>query len=149
MSFESQLIHSSTRIASLSLRLRPLAWALMGAVRYRLGVWLVVTQGRRNHEEQGALWAKGRDGAGNIVAPADVVTYARAGQSNHEYGEAFDVARLHPEDGRVSWDDLDWGGVGTIGEEVGLRWGGRWQHKDRPHFENPDAPIARSPLVSA
>ena len=133
MSFPSQLSLSASRIALLAPRLRPLAWALLGACRYRLGLYLTITQGWRSAADQAALWAQGR------TTPGPVVTWAEPGQSLHERGLAFDVAKLHA-DGQVTWDDVPWEAVGSIGEELGLVWGGRWkEHPDRPHFELPPA----------
>lgn len=62
-------------------------------------------------------------------------------RSLHEDGLAIDIApysvwQLHGED-KIQWDGADpaWQQIGTIGESLGLRWGGRWQQKDMGHFE--------------
>jgi len=38
---------------------------------------------------------------------------------------------------KLQWDASDpiWLRIGTIGEALGLRWGGRWTQKDMGHFE--------------
>lgn len=111
---------------------------MLGAARYRLGIWLAIVQGRRTADDQLLLWLQGRDpNTGEVIDPAQIVTNAKPGQSRHETGEAFDVAQLH-EDGRVTWDDVPWSEVGRLGEELDLIWGGRWERiRDRPHFEEP------------
>lgn len=143
MSFASQLALTCQRISDLRAPVQVKAWALLGAARYRLGIWLTVVQGRRTAEDQRLLWLQGRDpNTGEVVDPAQIVTNAKPGQSRHEEGAALDVARLH-EDGRVTWNDVPWNDVGILGEEMGLLWGGRWQRiRDRPHFEEPRGGIA-------
>jgi len=130
MSFDSQLAASTKRIAGLSVRLQPLAWGLIGAVSYQHRIWLTIAQGRRTLKEQQVLWEQGR------TTPGKIVTWAVPGTSQHEFGHAFDIARLH-EDGRVTWNDMPWEAVGHLGESFGLVWGGRWPKKktDRPHFQ--------------
>ena len=144
MSLASQRGWTTRRVNGLCRELRPLAWAVLGRVYYETGVVLTVPQGTRRGATQARLWAKGRDAEGKVVDPRKVVTWAPPGTSRHEErrkgrgGEAFDVARLHP-DGRVTWNDVPWARVGRIGEELGLKWGGRWKGKkrDKPHFQLP------------
>ena len=108
------------------------------------GLHFRIAQAFRSPAEQMALWIKGRDIAGQIIHPREVVTMARPGRSWHEYGLAYDVVLVAP-NGIVSWDiamdgDLDgirdWQEVGVAGEKVGLEWGGRWiKFRDMPHFQ--------------
>ena len=44
---------------------------------------------------------------------------------------------------KLKWDDADpaWKVLGELGEAEGLRWGGRWTHKDMGHLELPTAEI--------
>jgi len=58
-------------------------------------------------------------------------------ESNHAGGNAFDAVPI--KDGKVWWNaPIEvWNQIGEIGESVGLKWGGRWEHKDFPHFELP------------
>lgn len=91
---------------------------------------LKVTQTYRTTEEQNALYAQGR------TAPGKIVTNAPAGYSWHEMGRAFDVCFVGT-DGQPSWaEGHPWEEIGDIGEDLGLEWGGRWKHADRPHFEH-------------
>lgn len=88
-----------------------------------------ITSGYRSPEEQTRLYAQGR------TAPGKKVTNAKAGESLHNYGVAFDVAFMV--DGKPSWDNKHpWQLLGETGEALGLSWGGRWTALvDRPHFE--------------
>lgn len=93
-----------------------------------VGIPLVVTQTLRTFEEQQALYDQGR------TKPGKIVTNAKAGESPHNFGLAFDVAFKTP-GGGVTWDG-PWQQVGGIGANIGLSWGGRWKgFKDFPHFE--------------
>jgi hypothetical protein len=88
--------------------------------------------GRRTFEEQDALYAQGRTTPGNIV------TRARGGQSNHNYGLAVDVVPVV--NGQPKWNVANavWQAIGDEGKRSGLNWGGDWQALiDKPHFELP------------
>jgi len=72
--------------------------------------------GRRTMEEQTALFAIGRS------APGKIVTKARAGESYHNYGLAFDWVPLKPAPKDpdlyvADWDDKT---AFRLGEHVGL-----------------------------
>lgn len=101
------------------------------------GIRLITTSGLRTFAEQDALYAKGRTSPGNIV------TNARAGESWHNYGVAFDVA-FDNGSGVPTWEEYDmndngiddWDEIGEIGVSIGLEWGGNWKEfLDRPHFQ--------------
>lgn len=84
----------------------------------------------RSRERQAELYAKGR------TAPGAIVTKAAPGQSNHNYGVAFDVvpgALLS----KPNWapEDPAWASLGEIGKKYGLEWGGDWKFVDKPHFQ--------------
>ena len=93
------------------------------------GITIIVTQGIRTNAQQDALYAQGR------TKPGKVVTNAKAGQSIHNYGVAFDIAVI--EKGVITWGNLAaYNKVGAIGRSIGLSWGGDWiGFKDLPHFE--------------
>ena len=105
------------------------------ALAAEAGAPLIITQTLRTDEEQEGLYAKGR------TRPGPRVTKARGGQSWHNpmgltgQARAFDVTFRTPEGG-ISWKG-PWATIGTLGESVGLAWGGRWPtFPDRPHFED-------------
>lgn len=126
---------SAERIATLAADVAEKARELLLRAPSALGRSLVVTEGRRTQSRQDALWCQGRPGDA-ACSGADTagpqVTWTR--RSQHLTGRAFDVAFLV--NGRPSWDESHpWEALGALGESLGLTWGGRWQQRDRPHFE--------------
>lgn len=107
---------------------------------YRRGVSIIITAGFRTYAEQNALYAQGRNGDNRPI-----VTNARGGQSNHNFGVAIDFALLLPSGREVSWDTLrdgdkdslpDWSEVVEEAKRIGFSWGGDWRSfKDMPHLE--------------
>lgn len=96
--------------------------------------YIIVTCGYRSAKEQDELYAQGRSKKGNIV------TNAKGGYSQHNWGIAFDIAMNHDVDGdkKVSddiWNEKGFLAVSKLAKKVGLGWGGDWTSiKDRPHF---------------
>jgi peptidoglycan L-alanyl-D-glutamate endopeptidase CwlK len=87
-----------------------------------------IISGMRTYAEQNALYAKGR------TAPGPIVTNARGGYSNHNFGVAFDVGIFHGE-AYIPESNL-YKELGKIGKSLGLAWGGDWASiRDEPHFE--------------
>lgn len=110
------------------------------------GLAVRITHTLRTLDEQAKLYAQGR------TLPGPIVTKAKAGQSAHNFGMAFDFcfagkAPYPPE------DDPRWLQAGQIGEALGLSWGGpngkgdRFTF-DRPHFERKDWKVASKALAS-
>lgn len=119
---------SNARIATLHPELRGQAAEFVNRVEQELGITLRVTSGMRTYAEQDALYAQGR------TTPGDVVTNARGGYSNHNFGTAFDVVEVRP-NGSINWSP-DWQAIGRVGTSMGLEWGGNWTSiVDRPHFQ--------------
>lgn len=103
----------------------------------------------RTFKEQQDLYNLGRtvvnpDGKSKSKPMGNIVTNAKAGQSIHNYGLAFDIALII--DGKeASWNTVkDWDGDGVsdwmecvkIAKEEGWEWGGDWKtFKDEPHFQ--------------
>lgn len=95
-----------------------------------------VISGYRDFDEQAGLYAQGR------TAPGNIVTYAKAGFSNHNYGTAIDFGIFTngkyldaKEPGltervyRAIWNNIE-------AEGLRIDWGGNWKRlKDTPHFE--------------
>ena len=100
-------------------------------VNDRLGnenVVFKIISGTRTYAEQNALFAQGR-----TKFPGPIVTRARGGQSNHNFGVAWDIG-LFVSGQYVPESDL-YRKAGTIGKDLGLAWGGDWQSlQDEPHF---------------
>ena len=83
-----------------------------------------ITSGLRTQAEQNTLYAQGR------TAPGKIVTWTT--NSKHIGGNAIDICfnGNNPYPTNFNWEKL-----GVIGEELGLRWGGRFKAKDNVHFE--------------
>lgn len=111
------------------------------------GISLRITQAQRSAQEQDALYAQGRNSLDSVNALRHQlgwvpltnqenikVTNAKAGESWHNFHRAFDVVPM--QGGVPDWQSLHWERIGQLGESVGLEWGGRWLHADRPHFQS-------------
>jgi len=126
--FEGQVDGRSEKvIATLQPEVRSHARALvMKAAEVRITIKVI--SGLRTYAEQNALYAQGRTKSGRIV------TNARGGYSNHNFGIAFDIgvfdgAKYIPESPRYK-------AIGAIGADLGLEWGGNWKTiQDEPHFQ--------------
>ncbi len=92
------------------------------------GITIEIISGTRTYAEQDVLYEKGRS------KPGSVVTKARAGYSNHNFGLAFDIGIFR--DGEYLEESPDYRKVGALGKGLGLAWGGDWKSlQDEPHFE--------------
>lgn len=95
---------------------------------------ILITSTYRDFESQERLYAQGR------LLPGDTVTWAKAGDSWHNWRRAFDVVPMR--NGKCVWstrglDRMLWLKVGEIGESCGLEWAGNWQrHPEFPHFQD-------------
>ena len=118
---------SEKTIATLQPEVRPYARALVLKAA-SIGITIKVISGLRSYAEQNELYAQGRSTSGKVV------TNAKGGYSNHNFGIAFDIgifdgASYIPESPRYK-------AVGALGVELGLEWGGNWKTiKDEPHFQ--------------
>jgi peptidoglycan L-alanyl-D-glutamate endopeptidase CwlK len=92
------------------------------------GIEILVTSTLRTFEEQADLFAIGR------TKPGKIVTEAKAGESWHNFGLAFDIVPLV--NGKAIWDSPFWSRIGELGKQLDLIWGGNFKRfKDKPHFE--------------
>lgn len=118
---------SERNIATLLPQIQPLARALIESAA-AIGIAIKVISGTRTYEEQNALYEQGRSKPGRIV------TNARGGYSNHNFGVAFDIGVF--EGGRYLDESPAYKAVGAIGMKLGLEWGGNWKTiQDEPHFQ--------------
>ena len=124
--------------ASSEKRLQQLHPALAAAVRAaikdlaRSGTVVEVVQGLRTFEEQDELFAKGR------TKPGQIVTQARGGESNHNFGLAVDLCPFTND--KPDWNApmAVWAAIGTAAMAHGLEWGGQWKKfLDKPHVQLP------------
>ncbi|HKS27492.1 MAG TPA: peptidoglycan-binding protein [Pyrinomonadaceae bacterium] len=101
------------------------------------GLQVEVVQGLRTFAEQDGLFAQGRS------KPGPVVTRARGGQSNHNYGLAVDLVPFT--NGQPNWNAPlgVWTTIGSEAEKLGLEWGGDWKKfVDKPHVQLPGMSVA-------
>lgn len=101
------------------------------------GMQVEVVQGLRTFAEQDGLFAQGRS------KPGPVVTRARGGQSNHNYGLAVDLVPFN--NGVPNWNAPlgVWATIGSEAEKLGLEWGGDWKKfVDKPHVQLPGMSVA-------
>ena len=118
---------SERAIATLLPEVQPSARALVFKAA-TLGIAIKILSGLRTYEEQDALYAQGRS------KPGAIVTHARGGFSNHNFGIAFDIGVF--EGARYLGESPKYNAVGALGVDLGLEWGGNWKTiKDAPHFQ--------------
>lgn len=91
-----------------------------------------IISGTRTYEEQDALYNQGRNGN-----PSPKVTNAKGGQSNHNFGIAWDIG-LFDSDGSYNMNDPDYKALAQIilpGLDT-IEWGGHWQSfPDFSHYQ--------------
>ncbi|MDB5982832.1 MAG: peptidase [Pseudomonas sp.] len=118
---------SQKNIATLLEQVRPYAVALIQKAAAN-GITIKIISGLRTYAEQDALYAQGR------TTDGPVVTDAKGGESNHNFGTAFDVGVF--ESNKYLDDSPKYKAVGVLGSDLGLEWGGNWKTiKDQPHFQ--------------
>jgi peptidoglycan L-alanyl-D-glutamate endopeptidase CwlK len=118
---------SERNIATLLPQAQPLARALIENAA-SIGIAIKVISGTRTYDEQNSLYEQGRSKPGRIV------TNARGGYSNHNFGIAFDIGVF--EGGRYLDESPAYKAVGALGIKLGLEWGGNWKTiQDEPHFQ--------------
>ena len=118
---------SERAIVTLLPQVQPLARALVESAA-TIGIAIKVISGTRTYDEQNALYEQGR------TKPGSIVTNARGGYSNHNFGIAFDIGVF--EGGRYVKESPAYKAVGALGMKLGLDWGGSWRTiSDEPHFQ--------------
>ena len=124
-------IRSEASIQSLQPKAQRRARQFLTEVSAKLGVdGLVfkIISGTRTYEEQNDLFAHGR------TKPGPIVSRARGGQSNHNFGVAWDIGIFR--NGEYIPESNLYQKAGAIGKAQGLEWGGDWKSiQDEPHFQ--------------
>lgn len=148
---------SVSRVQLLHPKIREEVKTLIEAAESKFPTWIGVriVQGLRTIEEQDGLYALGRtkvnpDGKSAKKPLGNIVTNARGGSSNHNYGLAIDFALLIDKDKNGTWDEVSWSLVQDLDKDgkkdwmevvdtfkaAGYQWGGDWSSfKDYPHLE--------------
>jgi peptidoglycan LD-endopeptidase CwlK len=92
------------------------------------GINARIIGGTRTFAEQDALFALGR------TKPGKIVTNARGGFSNHNFGVAWDIGIF--EGTKFLGESKLYDKAGEIGKSIGLQWGGDFNSIiDKPHFQ--------------
>lgn len=100
----------------------------------------MITCGIRSFEEQNKLYQQGRTTPGNIVTNCDGEKYKSKHQIKKDgYGHAGDIAILI--NNKVSWKEQSFvefvnDDVRALMEKHNIEWGGDWNFKDYPHFQD-------------
>jgi peptidoglycan L-alanyl-D-glutamate endopeptidase CwlK len=118
-------------IASLHIKAQEQAREFMKAAA-DFEVTVRIISGTRTYAEQDALYAKGR------TAPGPKVTKAKGGQSNHNFGIAWDVGLFDGGaylDGDTPAEQALYKKLSALRPSA-LEWGGDWSgFKDPPHYQ--------------
>jgi peptidoglycan L-alanyl-D-glutamate endopeptidase CwlK len=93
-----------------------------------------IISGTRSYAEQDRLYAQGR------TEPGSIVTNAKGGQSNHNFGVAWDIGLFDGSGGYLRGATLSelraYEDIATIVDRTNLEWGGDWTSiVDRPHYQ--------------
>ena len=93
------------------------------------GIPARIISGTRTYAEQDALFRKGRYGN-----RPPKVTNARGGQSNHNFGIAWDIGIFTG--GTYLGESALYDEAAAAGKAPGIEWGGDWtSFVDRPHYQ--------------
>ena len=93
------------------------------------GIDARIISGTRTYAEQNSLFRQGRSGN-----PPPKVTNARGGQSNHNFGIAWDIGIF--KNGAYLGDSPLYDKASQVGLTAELEWGGNWKSfKDKPHYQ--------------
>lgn len=108
------------------------ARASLTAIR-AAGINARIISGTRTYAEQNELYRKGRFGN-----PPPIVTKAQGGESNHNFGIAWDIG-IFTQNGGYFGDSPLYSQAGQVvmtAGITGLEWGGNWtEFVDHPHYQ--------------
>ena len=99
------------------------------ALEHSKGVRII--SGTRTYSEQDAIYAQGRNGK-----KGPIVTNAKGGQSNHNFGIAWDIGVFNKNGYVTSEGPYRELGEMIMPQLINLEWGGHWKtFKDVPHYQ--------------
>jgi len=120
---------SERNIATLSLKAQREARLYLKRVLSG-GLTVRIISGTRTYAEQNDLFKQGRFGN-----PSPVVTNARGGFSNHNFGIAWDIGVFTSTGGYVG-DGPQYKQAADLGLSAPIEWGGNWTTiVDKPHYQ--------------
>jgi peptidoglycan L-alanyl-D-glutamate endopeptidase CwlK len=118
---------SEKNIATLHPRVQPYARSFIQKAA-AAGITIKIISGLRTYADQNALYTQGR------TAPGAIVTNARGGYSNHNFGLAFDIGIFSGS--KYLEESPLYAAVAPIALDLGLEWGGNWKTlQDLPHYQ--------------
>ncbi len=126
-------LRSERNISTLHIKAQESARQFLQALS-GFGVVARIISGTRTYKEQDALYQKGRFGS-----PGPIVTNAEGGESNHNFGIAWDVGLFRDGeylDGDTA-EEIGWYEAAAAAvSAVPLEWGGNWtSFRDVPHYQ--------------
>lgn len=110
-----------------------------------------IIETRRSEDVQKAYFAQGREtlaevnkkrknaGLWEITEAQNRKKITWTLKSKHLDGLAIDIGLRKGDAILWSAPFSEWEKIGELGELVGLKWGGRWETRDCPHFQLPEA----------
>lgn len=120
---------SERNISTLSLRAQEEARQSLDRI-IKAGFNARIISGTRTYAEQNALYRQGRYGT-----PGRVVTKARGGYSNHNFGIAWDIGIFIGREGYLH-DGSEYDYAAQSGSSTEIEWGGNWiGFQDKPHYQ--------------
>jgi peptidoglycan L-alanyl-D-glutamate endopeptidase CwlK len=128
---------SAKNIATLHIKVQQLFrdWiAECQIIAKALGYEYKAISGDRSWNEQARLYAQGR------TSPGKIITNARPGYSNHNFGIAVDMGVFkdgkYVDESKPAEAELVHKKAADIAKKYNIAWGGNWtSFKDYPHFE--------------
>ena len=120
---------SERNILTLSLKAQRAARLFLGRVLDG-GLIARIISGTRTYAEQNALYRQGR-----YKNTGRIVTNARGGFSNHNFGIAWDIGIFTAEGGYLP-DGAEYDRAAELGLFPDIEWGGNWNSfVDKPHYQ--------------
>lgn len=120
---------SETHLHTLRLRAQEEARRFLARV-LDAGIDARIISGSRSYTEQDELYRRGRWGN-----PGPIVTNARGGRSNHNFGIAWDIGIFSASSGYVTSQSA-YDRAATVGLKETLEWGGNWaRFRDAPNYQ--------------
>jgi peptidoglycan L-alanyl-D-glutamate endopeptidase CwlK len=123
-------MRSETNIITLAPKVQALARKFLTIMKNN-SLDVRIISGTRTYAEQDALFRKGRFGS-----TEKIVTNAKGGQSNHNFGLAWDIGLF--EGGKYITDNKKYKQLAplALSELPELEWGGSWvKFPDTPHYQ--------------
>ena len=128
---------SEKNIISLHPKVQELARKFMLKANYldvSNDISIQIISGVRTYSAQTRLYSQGRDSSGKVINANKIVTYAKAGESYHNFMISYDIGVFKK--GYYIDNDETYKLIYDNCMVEGLEWGGEWKKfKDFPHYQ--------------